>query len=674
MQSTTAARPRPVRALGTALAALTALGALLLGAAGPAVAHSSLTGSSPAAGAVVDRTPDAVTLTFSEAVRPDDDSFRVLGPDGSRADTGEQVNLCSGDTIRFGTLLRPGLSDGTYTVAWHVVSADGHPVSGAFTFSVGTPSATAVALPEQAAGGGTAGVLHALARYAAYAGFTLLIGTTTLLLTCWREGTRHRTVRRLLRASWLTAVAATLVRLLLRHPYTGSGDLTDALDPGGLAATVQTTVGTALVCRLLLLGAAAFFLVLLLNRPPAAPLRTDDGPGAGREDAHRRLFLLAGAGLATALAATWALAEHALTGPQSAAAQVSHLAHLLAVAVWLGGLTTVLAVLTRPAGLPLPASAVRRFSRYAAASVAVLAATGLYQSWRQTGSVDALTGTAYGRLLLLKTGLVLVLVLLALLARRWTFRLMSAADRAAPAGEEAAATAAPARAAALPTAHPAGTGGTGSTGGGDSPDTADGPPAAAPVHDPVRAAQLARQQAAVRKARVRRDRDADPRRVGLRRAVLAEALVGAVVLAVTVQLTGTEPARTAAASAALTAPSAAVPDRPLDLSLPFDTGGARRGKGTVAVALDPGRTGRNTLRITATDPGGAPLDLPEVRLALTLPSQDLGPLRYAPQRTGPGAWRSRRVVVPAPGDWTLAVTVRSSDIDQVTLTETVTLG
>lgn len=39
------------------------------------------------------------------------------------------------------------LAQGTYMVSWRVVSADGHPISGAFTFSIGKPSATSAVLP-----------------------------------------------------------------------------------------------------------------------------------------------------------------------------------------------------------------------------------------------------------------------------------------------------------------------------------------------------------------------------------------------------------------------------------------------------------------------------------------------------------------------------------------------
>ena len=130
--------PRRVRTLALLLVAV--LGVLLAGA-GPASAHAALTGSDPAQGVVVDKAPSQVTLTFSEKVATSEDSLRVLDPKGKRVDTGKPSNV-SGTS--YAVPLHGGLSDGTYTVSWQVVSADSHPVAGAFTFSIGAPSTTTV--------------------------------------------------------------------------------------------------------------------------------------------------------------------------------------------------------------------------------------------------------------------------------------------------------------------------------------------------------------------------------------------------------------------------------------------------------------------------------------------------------------------------------------------------
>ncbi|MER7955685.1 copper resistance protein CopC [Streptomyces sp. NPDC096030] len=712
MPTTTAPR------LGTALVRLLLVAATLLGtllaAAAPASAHAALTGSDPQDGAVVATAPKDVNLTFSEQVAMSDDSIRVLDPAGNRVDTSEIRDLCSGSIVRYGVGLRAGLPEGTYTVAWQTVSADSHPIAGAFTFSIGAPSQTSVALPDQEVGGGLVGALYGIARYLSYAGFVVLVGGGAFVLACWPRGASVQALQRLVVRGWLTLTAATLAMLLLRNPYTGSGELADAFDLGGLGSVLETKTGAALISRLLLLGAAALFIAVLFG---TYTKRTDE------KEKKDLTFGLAigGTVVAAGIAGTWALAEHASTGIQPLIAMPVDLLHLLAVASWLGGLTALLVALYRAPGIER--AAVERFSKIAFGSVVVLAATGLYQSWRQVGSWSALTGTSYGRLLLAKIGLVAVLVGIAWVSRRWTQRLgdptvsdeasdgagadsrsdASEADEtddtdaseAVPGAEEAAEAEDTTETAAGETAAGEAVAGEAVAGGAAAGEAVAGEAAAGEAVageaaageavageavqeeavDPERAAQLARQRAAVATARTKRDRDADPERTGLRRSVLTEAVVAVVLLAVTTVLTSTEPGRTEeeAGRSQSAAGSTAVPERPVDIRLPFDTGGAA-GKGTVRLSLDPGRTGANVLHLFVDDPDGRPLDLPEIKVAFTLKAKDVGPLPVVPDRIQAGHWSANGVQIPMAGDWQIQVTVRTSDIDQTTIDKNVKIG
>ncbi|WP_371777247.1 copper resistance CopC/CopD family protein [Streptomyces sp. NBC_01438] len=642
---------RPLAAAGLLAALLGVVFGLLLAVAGPASAHAALTGSDPQDGAVVATAPKQVTLTFSEQVAVGKGSIRILDPNGKRADTeAAPLDLHSGSTVKYGVALHTGLPDGTYTVAWQAVSADSHPVSGAFTFSIGAPSKTTVALPDSEAGGGLVGTLYGIARYAAYAGFIVLAGGAAFVLACWQRGAGARPLQRLVVRGWMTLTAATLAMLLLRNPYTGSGKLADAFDLDGLQAVLDTKPGAALVSRLLLLGASALFIAVLF------------GAYAKREDEHEKkdlTFGLAagGAVIAAGIAGTWALAEHASTGIQPGIAMPVDVLHLLAVATWLGGLAALLVALYRtPDVTP---DAVRRFSRIAFCSVLVVVATGIYQSWRQLGSWSALTDTGYGQLLLVKVGLVAVLVGVASFSRRWTRRLAAGGavtENPTAETEAEAETGAEADVEAEPDAAPASLSGD------------------APSQDPARAVQLARQKAAVATAEKKRVRDADPDRSGLRRSVLAEVGVAVALLAVTTILTSTEPGRTeeeaARASNVAAAPTAS---GPVNLTLPFDTGGSN-GKGTVRMDIDPGRTGTNALHLWIEDASGKAMDVPEVKLALTLKSKDIGPLPVVPVRLTEGHWTSTGLQIPMAGDWTVAATVRTSDIDQTTVDKNVKIG
>ncbi|MCD0482302.1 FixH family protein [Streptacidiphilus sp. ASG 303] len=682
----------PRRGRHRAAALLTVLGtvlALLLGGAGPASAHAALVSTDPPQDAVVATAPSRVVLTFSEGVTLAADAVQVFDPSGRRVDRGPAAHD-GGRTATAAVGLGSGLPQGTYTVSWRAVSDDSHPVSGAFTFSVGKRTQSAV--PSEVArrdGGSTAvGVLYGTARAAAFGAFALLVGAAAFVLLCWPRGAATRQVQRLLMAGWGGLLVSTVAVLLLRGPYERGSGLGDALDLSLVRATLDERLGTALAARLLLLAAAGVFLSLLVGQlgqepaaasgrrpdagdtgddedagdagepddPEAAELRRLEERAAARPEREARIGL-AGAGLllAAALAATWAAADHASVGLQAGLALPLDVLHLLAMAVWLGGLAALLTGLRIPRerGGAGPAAA-EAFSRTAFVCVAVLVATGVYQSWRGLGTWGAFTSTDYGRLLLVKIGLVAVLLGAAWSSRAWTARLRTAAPGAADA--------AGAGEAAVPA---------GAAGRRDAAEPAGGED----VPDPVRRAQLDRQRAAraaaaerrTRSESLARERAAGGGRSGLRRSVLAEVAVAAAVLAVTTLLTNSPPGRTAAAAA----PAAA---RPVSLTVPYDTGGDGPGaKGTAAVTLDPGRTGGNAVHVTLSDPAGRPVDVPEVRAALTLPARNLGPLRPVLEKVDAGHWTAQ-VQLPVAGDWRLTLTVRSSDIDEVEETAQVHVG
>ncbi|MEU4486381.1 copper resistance protein CopC [Streptomyces purpurascens] len=656
---------------------LLAAACALLAGAGPASAHAAVTGSDPGQGAVVQEAPARISLTFSEQVALSDDSLRVLDPDGKRVDTAEPSNV-SGTTYAVG--LKPGLPDGTYTVAYQVVSADSHPVAGAYTFSIGAPSKTSASVSQQATDDGVVGWLYGTGRYVSYAGFIVMAGGAAFVLACWRRGSGVRPVQRFVVSGWLALTAATLALLLLRGSYTGSGKVADVFDLSLLGQVLETKTGAALVSRLLLLAAAALFISVLF------------GAYDKREDAQEKRDLtfglaVGGVVVAAGLAASWAMSEHASVGLQASLSMPVDVIHLLAVAAWLGGLGALLVALYRaPADAPVDAAAVRRFSRVAFGSVLALIATGTYQSWRQLGSWSAFTDTRYGQLLLAKIALVVVLVGVAWISRRWTGRLVEAVS--ASAEREMARVGAGADASGGTDADASGEDRTGTSTGHDAdeqpdpepddPEPDEAEPADTEPADAERAAQLARQRAARDTARQKQLRDSDPDRLGLRRSVLAEAGIAVVLLAVTTVLTQTEPGRTeqeakAAASSSASASADAGASGALTLNMPFDTGG-EDGKGIVTVDLDPARVGDNEMHVYVERPNGRAFDIPEVKVDFTLKAKDIGPLPVVPDHLATGHWSANGVQIPMAGDWQVDVTVRTSDIDEVTVSKNAQIG
>ncbi|MGH8826754.1 MAG: copper resistance CopC family protein [Jiangellaceae bacterium] len=127
--------------LGAAVLIATPLLTLALLTAPSAQAHSSLIASSPAAGSTVIEQPGIVELTFSEPVQTDFAQVAVVG-DG-------EATFQFGAPEVVGAVVTQHVSDlpdGAYTISYRVVSADGHPVTGAveFTMATGVDEAGAV--------------------------------------------------------------------------------------------------------------------------------------------------------------------------------------------------------------------------------------------------------------------------------------------------------------------------------------------------------------------------------------------------------------------------------------------------------------------------------------------------------------------------------------------------
>ena len=123
---------RARRALvATALAAA----AIMVAAPASAWAHASLLATSPAAQRVAQHAPDAVALTFSEAIEPRFAVISITDVKGRQVAEGKpERSPADPRTIERGVR---HLDAGWYLAYWRVISADGHPVRGAFTFAVG---------------------------------------------------------------------------------------------------------------------------------------------------------------------------------------------------------------------------------------------------------------------------------------------------------------------------------------------------------------------------------------------------------------------------------------------------------------------------------------------------------------------------------------------------------
>jgi copper transport protein len=374
------------------LSLLLALVAAALATAARASAHATVVGSDPADRARLRSAPADVTVRFDEPVTPV--YLHVTGGTGTRVDQGAVFHP-KADGRRIEVRLRPGLGDGSYVASFRVVSADSHPVTGIVRFVVGAGPLAVAAAGVPAATDAAASAAMDAARWLSYAGFALL-GGVWLLLAGWPEGRRQPRARRIVLAGWAATAAGGVAELLLQGPYAAGESLGGLGDGSLLTGTLHTGYGVWHCVRLGLL--------VLLGAVPAA----------ARVRAARPLT----AALLGGVALTFAMAGHPATTPPAALSVVADVAHIGAMAVWVGGLVMALLALL-PGGTDAEiARAVPLLSRVAFGAVAALAVTGTYAAWRNIGAWRAVVGTEYGLLVLTKVVLFAALLALGNTARR----------------------------------------------------------------------------------------------------------------------------------------------------------------------------------------------------------------------------------------------------------------
>ncbi|MBO4161772.1 copper resistance CopC/CopD family protein [Micromonospora antibiotica] len=536
---------------GAAAGLLITLVALLLAPAGPASAHAVLSSSSPVASAVVPSAPSEVVLTFSESVRKVPDKVRVIAPDGSRADRGEP--RFEGSVVTIG--VDPAGPQGTYLVSYRVISADSHPVSGAFTYSVGAPSTPPTDAGSDSRADPVVGVGVKVTKYLGYAGLLLVVGPALVLAALWPLRLSRRGPARLLWSGVGLLAVATVAEVWMQVPYTAGGGLFDVTGEG-LSEVLGSGYGTAHLIRLGLLAAAVFLLRPLTRGP------------VGRTDG----IILTGLGVAGLF--TWPLAGHPAASPAPAVSVLVDAVHLGSMAVWLGGLVMLAGFLLRRADERELGAILPIWSRWAALAVAALLLAGVVQGLIEVGTVAALTGTTYGRLLLAKIGLFALVVGVAAYSR-----------------------------------------------------------------------QLVRR------------RTAAARPVPVRRAVWVELAVTAVILGVTATLVQTPPARTAVDGGS----GADAGYYSTTLTSPLFS---------LQVELDPAERGNNSMHLYAYTPDNRPQPVVEWKATAALPSAGVEPIDI-PLLKLTDNHATGEFSFPSAGQWQLRFTVRTSDIDQATVTATV---
>jgi copper transport protein len=429
------------------------LGALLLALVpASASAHAVLQDTVPQRGAQLDSAPGEVVLRFNEPVEAAFGAVRVFDARGEQVQEGD-VFRPGGDSKKVAIRV-PDDMRGGYTVTYRVISADSHPVSSGFVFTVGEGAAPAATVDELLAGSKAGSVTWnalSVARGVQYAAIAVGLGSVVFLLFAWLPALTESAgagetwraasqafaarLRTLLGLAALAGALSAAAAVVLQGAVASASSFWSALSPDTVSEILGTRFGTVWG-----FAAVAWVIVggLVVTRVAAVPqLRPASVGATGLAPSVPRWGALAVLPLAF-LAAVPALGGHASVQDPRWVLLPANVLHVIAISAWLGGIAVlVLALRSATAVLEgadrtrLLAAVVSRFSALAGIAIAVVLATGIAQSIVHLESWGDLLDTAFGRAILVKSGLFLLIVVLGWVNRN---RLLPALRRSAAEG------------------------------------------------------------------------------------------------------------------------------------------------------------------------------------------------------------------------------------------------
>ncbi len=412
--------------------------ALLGFSTGTAHADNEVVNSSPSTGAVLDVAPDAIVIGFAED----------LGEDNTIAldCEAQPVSLPQPEVVDGNTLeveITGAIPSGTCTARWGVSNTDGEPNGrGVITFVVenadpeggvapetGATDPTSTTSPPTSTDADTTEGSDATAeddvpvvdfsvasegdaavglfQFLSTLGIAVLFGSLVLITAAWPEGVEYLVTIKFLRLVWVVSMVVTVIFTGLAAaavtPEGGGGPFSpgtwlDLLDAGWS--------GRAVLLRVVLLAAAAW--------PAFRPERVIDPT--------TQLAALGIPGLCTAL-----LGITRTSGDWVALGVVMGILHALAMAVWVGGVVLLARVVLSGPGDEDLIHAVRGFGRVSTPAIIVTIATGLVQMFRLDGG--ALFQSGHGRVVVLKTVIVAVMIFVAFSARQFVTQRLNRAQQ-----------------------------------------------------------------------------------------------------------------------------------------------------------------------------------------------------------------------------------------------------
>jgi copper transport protein len=376
-----------------------------------ASAHAQLDSTSPTQGQNVKSSPKYISVSFNEPITTTFGSLKLYDSHGKQIPL-SSVKHHGSHTIRSRA---PHLTRGAYVVAWSVISADSHPVHGAFVFSVKTNSQDNFASNDEIAhlleDNRVSKSLSISNNTVRFVLFICFIGIISIICAgiFWTRST-FNVFKKVLYFLLGLCVVVSLIRIGLQASLAGEFSLIKGFHFSIYREEMSARFGIIEISRAVLCAVIALMVFVSTKKTS-------------------RILHYILAGFTVVFASTLSLNAHASAGNWTAIAFPLDVLHVLAACSWVGGLVLVIYFIKHRNvfGGKLP-DILRKFSQCALICALIIAVTGAFSFWRQVGSIDASTHTYYGKLITAKIILFFATLAIAYFSRIYVKRITAKQD------------------------------------------------------------------------------------------------------------------------------------------------------------------------------------------------------------------------------------------------------
>ncbi|EAD5764350.1 TPA: copper resistance CopC/CopD family protein [Listeria innocua] len=360
-------------------------------------AHAYLENSNPADQSHIKTAPEKVTLVFNEEIEADFPLIEVKDSSGKQVETGK-TSVSKKNNHMVEASLPAELKADVYSVSWRVVSADGHAVTGIISFKLGDTKATFQESEVPSCGADLQ--ISSIQKAILYIGFSLFIGVLVFGLGLYprKEQISEKISGRLKKVTWIALAllgVALFMQLFVQTSITTGVSISESFGPSKLAAFLTTKTGYIWISEFIVWLLLAIFTIMMFFK----------------NKQWSWFALLTESALIGYLIFAKAQNGHAAASADKIVSITADMLHMIAASVWVGGILVLLFV------LPKTGKAREVWSRFAIIAIIAVASilvSGLLMAVMNIGQMSNLFTTNYGKILLFKIGLFLLMALLGL--------------------------------------------------------------------------------------------------------------------------------------------------------------------------------------------------------------------------------------------------------------------